>query len=99
MVNLKFKGVNTMDANSITLYDLGNACSNCASVSQVIKHLKLDELDEFKLKFIYNGCDRYDIILQFSNVTLTGRVICSARDLQYLTYMSVSDGWQLKIMR
>ena len=85
-----------MDANSITLKDLEIACSDCASVSRVIQQLKLDELDDFRLKFIYNGCDCYDIILQFSNVTLTGRVICSADYVQYLTYTSVSDGWQLK---
>lgn len=88
-----------MDADSITLNDLGIACSNCASVSQVIKQLKLDELDDFRLSFIYNGCDCYDIILKFSNVTLTSRVICSADFLQHLAYTSVVDGWQLKIMR
>ena len=92
------KRVNKME-NDLTLNNLAKAINNNASIAHIIKELKLSENNTFKLNFEYEGCDVYKVYLMFYNLTLSSTIICATSDIQYLTYMNVLDGWQVKITR
>ena len=85
--------------NDLTLNNLEKVISGNVSVAYIINELKLNENNTFKLNFDYVGCDVYKVNLMFNNLNLTSTIVCTTSDLQYLTYMEVLDGWQLKVIR
>lgn len=86
---------------NLKLNELTKIIYNCnnASVTYIIKELGLLENSTFKLNFNYVGCGVYDVNLMFNSIKLSSRIVCASSDLQYLTYMEVLGGWQLKILR
>ena len=83
----------------LTLNNLAKVINNNTSVAYIIKELKLNENNTFSINFNYEGCNVYKVTLIFDNIKLASTIVCAASDIQYLTYMEVLDGWQLKILK